>query len=144
VSALSVETFFTQYLNVALLFCVALEPFLFYVLETTSNTFLEYSSAVFGLDIGIMQVLLAGMSYLVIRQEKHKQVSKSQANYVKMFKISMFSGIIAATIFLVSISNVFWISNPTIGNWRFFMWDISVALIVLTRAFVRVITGKGS
>ncbi len=73
VSGLDVETPLTLYLNLALLFCVVLEPFLFYVLETTTAGLLEYSTSVFGLDIGMMQALLAGMTYLVIRQEKRSK-----------------------------------------------------------------------
>jgi uncharacterized membrane protein len=137
VSGLDVETSLTLYLNLALLFCVVLEPFLFYVLETTTAGLLEYSTSVFGLDIGMMQVLLAGMTYLVIRQEKRSKAGKSRANHLKMSKISMSARIVAAALFLISVSNVFWDSVPIIGNLRFLIWGIAVAVIVLTRAIGR-------
>src|SRR5215471_6222373 len=45
ISVLPIETPGTLLLNLVLLFCVALEPFLYYVLfQTSSNDFLDFSS----------------------------------------------------------------------------------------------------
>ncbi len=54
-----------------------------------------------------------------------------------MSKISMSARIVAAALFLISVSNVFWVSVPIIGNLRFLIWGIAVAVIVLTRAIGR-------
>lgn len=72
IGILPVETQGTVFLNLALLFCVALEPFLYYVLFQTSDpVFLDFVSSAFALDTGAMMGILSSMMYMVIRQEEH-------------------------------------------------------------------------
>lgn len=44
----------TFLLNIVLLFCVAVEPYLFYVLSEGQNSLLEFSSSVYALDVEAM------------------------------------------------------------------------------------------
>jgi hypothetical protein len=57
-------------LNLILLFFVALEPYLFYVLQSDSSKdliFLYWASVGYALDVGGMLVVLASMMYLIVR-----------------------------------------------------------------------------
>jgi len=134
VSSLSAETSSTLLLKFALLFCVALEPFLYYVYQTTVFAFLDFSSAAYAIDVGAMMVLLSGMTYMVIRQEVQHEVHRLPARSIRLFRISMISRAIGAAIFLASASDIFWIQIPIFGNLRFAMWDAALAIFFASRA----------
>ncbi len=57
-SALPVETSSALILNLALLFCVVIEPFLFYVFETSTGAFYDTTSAAFAPSRGMMAIML--------------------------------------------------------------------------------------
>ena len=133
VSVLPVETSGALFLNLALLFCVALEPFLYYVLQTAPVGFLEFSSEAYGLDTGAMMGLLSGMMYLVVRQEAHADVHRLHANVVKRFRMSMIAQGIGAALFLASVSDIFWIKVPVEGYLRFLMWYFALAIFLASR-----------
>jgi uncharacterized membrane protein len=134
VSFLAVETSGTLFLKFAILFCVALEPFLYYVFQTTAFTFLDFSSAAFALDTGAMMGLLSVMMYLVVRQEIRGKLQRVPSRSIRRFKVSMVSQAIGAAIFLASISDIVWIKIPIFGYLRFLMWDISLAIYFVSRA----------
>jgi uncharacterized membrane protein len=116
VSVMPAESAGTVLLNLALLFCVALEPFLYYVLfQATVTTFVDFSSTAYALDTGAMMGLLSGMMYLVVRQEGHAMVPKLQTRALRNFKVSMVGQAICAALFLVSALHVFWIPVPAVG-----------------------------
>jgi len=138
VGILPVETSVTLVLNLALLFCVALEPFLYYILFQTSDpVFLDFSSAAFALDIGAMMVLLSSMMFMVLREERLGVAHRLRASAVRNFKISMISQMIGAAIFLASISGVFWVQIPGLGYLRFLMWYAALGTFFASRAFAR-------
>ncbi len=144
VSVLSVETSEAMLLNLALLFCVALEPFLYYVFQTqpAGSAFLDFSSAAFGLDIGSMMGLLGAMVYLVLHQEAHAEVHTLRAKSLRGFKVSMAAHAICAAIFLVSISDVFWVQVPNFGYLRFLLWYIALGIFFISRPAARMTSGK--
>ena len=108
IGILPVETPFTVLLNLVLLFCVALEPFLYFVLfQTNDPVFLDFSSAAFTLDTGAMMGLLSGMMFMVLREEKVGVAHRLRPSAIKNFKVSMVAQIIGAATFLVSVSDVF-------------------------------------
>ena len=138
VGILPVETSVTLVLNLALLFCVALEPFLYYILFQTSDpVFLDFSSAAFALDIGAMMVLLSSMMFMALREERLGVAHRLRASAVRNFKISMISQMIGAAIFLASISGVFWVQIPGLGYLRFLMWYAALGTFFASRAFAR-------
>jgi uncharacterized membrane protein len=75
---LPIETEGVFFLNITLLFAVALEPFLFYVIVAPSSAsnvnlpFLDFASGGYALDVGMMYLILAGFDYMVTREEKRK------------------------------------------------------------------------
>ena len=142
-SVLSVETSGTLLLNLALLFCVAVEPFLYYVFQFQAQTipisspFLDFSSAAFALDTGAMMGLLAGMTYLVVRQENRGEVRRLRATMVRKFRFSMISGAVGAAVFMASASEIFWIQVPNLGYLRFFLWYIAMGIFFASRLLAR-------
>ena len=138
VSVLPAESSGTIFLNLALLFCVALEPFLYYVLfQATVPAFVDFASAAYALDTGAMMGLLSGMMYLVVRQEGHAEVQKLDARSLRTFKVSMVAQGICAALFLVSASDFFWIPVPGVSYLRFLLWYVALGVFFTTRAFVR-------
>jgi uncharacterized membrane protein len=141
IGILPVETQGTVFLNLGLLFCVALEPFLYYVLFSTSATsdptFLDFASSAFGLDTGAMMALLSSMMYLVVRQEEHGGVRRLRPIGLRNFKVSMVSQIVGAAIFLASTLEVFWVQVPNLGYLRFLLWYVALGTFFASRAFAR-------
>jgi uncharacterized membrane protein len=138
IGILPVETPVTLVLNLVLLFCVALEPFLYYILFQTSDPiFLDFSSAAFALDTGAMMSLLSGMMFIVIREENVGVAHRLRPSAIRNFKVSMIAQVIAAAIFLASISEVFWIQIPGLGYLRFLMWYAALGTFFASRAFAR-------
>lgn len=136
-SVLSFESSGALILNLALLFFVVLEPFLYYVLETAPASFLDFWSIAFALDMGLMMGLLSAMMYLAIRQERHVKVRKLHLTSVRRFNISMVSQVAVSVLFLASVSNIFWISVPIVAYARFLMWYIALGIVLVSRVVGR-------
>ena len=137
IGILPVETSFTVLLNLLLLFCVAIEPFLYFVLSESDPVFLDFSSAVFALDIGAMMGLLSSMMFMVLREEKRGVRHRLRASAVRNFRTSMISQIIGALLFLASVSDVFWVQIPGVGSLRFLMWYGALGTFFASRIFAR-------
>jgi uncharacterized membrane protein len=134
ISVLPVETSGILILNLVLLFCVAVEPFLYYVFQTAAFTFLDFSSTAFALDTGAMIAALSGMTYLVLRQE-NRGIHRLSAGSARGFKISMVSETVGAAVFLVSSLGVFWVEIPGFGFLRFILWYFALMTFFTGRAF---------
>jgi uncharacterized membrane protein len=141
VGILPVETPATLFLNLALLFGVALEPFLYYVLfqPTTSSdlTLLDFASSAFALDTGGMMGLLSIMMYMVIRQEEHLKVRRLKPSSLRSFRVAMIAQMVGAVIFLGSTLGVFWVDVPGLGYLRFLLWYFALGTFFVSRAFAR-------
>jgi uncharacterized membrane protein len=142
IAVLPVETASTLSLNLGLLFCVVLEPFFFYVFQTAPATFLDFSSAAYALDTGSMMALLAGMMFLVLRQDAHSEVRRLRQVSIRNFRVSMVSQAIGSVLFIVSASEVFWVEVPDFGYLRFIMWYIALGTFFASRAFSGSRAGK--
>ena len=69
-SVLSAEVPLAMLLNLLLLFCVALEPYLYYVVQSAQPLgLLDAASVAYALDVGGMFFLLAALAYLVVRED---------------------------------------------------------------------------
>lgn len=133
VSVLPVETPGMQVLNLALLFCVVLEPFLYYVLQVAPSGFLDFSSAAFALDTGSMMALLSGMAYATVRQETKGKAHRLSPDLLTGFKIATAAWAFAGGVFIVSASEVFWVSIPSIGYLRFSIWYVALVAFFASR-----------
>jgi hypothetical protein len=131
-SALPNEVPSTQFLNLALLFCVALEPYLFYMLmNNATQDLLSFTSVGYALDVGFMFVILGTLASLVLKQnqkfEREDQRLRLHPKAVPTFRRMMFEEYVVAAIFLVSSAPIFWIPTP-IGHLRFVLWYLSFVI----------------
>jgi uncharacterized membrane protein len=122
VSQLSTESTSVLLLNLALFFCVALEPYLFYLLWNNSPeivSLLGATSAVYALDVGFMFIILATLGLIVTRQ-------KGQLRNLKLVRRDVVARYMVGLLFLLSAAPIFWITIP-IGtqHLRNFIWYAS-------------------
>jgi len=110
-----------------LLFLVALEPYLFYVLWSASVPGLNASAtAAYGLDIGAMLFSQAALAELVLREDKARQFGQRPLGPALRgrFRSAARSNAILGCVYVVSALPVFWIDTP-VGQLRYYLWGIA-------------------
>jgi len=136
-SALPFEIQWTFLLNVALLFCVAIEPYLFYELfRPAPLSFVGFASAVYAVDGGSMMFILAGIGSLVIREHKGKS-SDSEGFSEARFRSAVRAEIVSGSIFWASALPIFWIQDPFGYFVRFDMWYLIFVTFFIVSRFGR-------
>jgi uncharacterized membrane protein len=133
--ALPVEVPYALYANLLLLFCVALEPYLFYVLQTVQTfDLLDSASIAYALDVGGMFFLLAALAYLVVKEERSGMDGRRRLHPVVLarFRRAMKLQAIVGVIFVVSALPIFWVSTP-VGFLRFYLWPSSSLIFFVGR-----------
>ena len=130
-SLLSAEVPLALLLNLLLLFCVALEPYLFYVLQSVPTPgLLDAGSVAYALDAGSMFFLLGSLAYLVVREDKGRH--RLHPAVLAGFRRGWRSEALVGLIFLVSALPVFWVST-SVGYLRFDMWSLPFVILVVNR-----------
>ncbi len=139
-SALPGEVPSALYANLGLLFCVALAPYLFYVLQSTPSVdVLNAGSIAYGLDVGVMFLLLAALARLVIKEDEKARMSGHSLVHpvvVRRFGKIMKAEVAVGLIFAVSALPVFWVRTP-VGILRFAMWYFSPLIFGIARIYGR-------
>ena len=143
-TVLPVDVSFVLLLNL-LLFCVALEPYLFLILESVDSLdLLNSESIAYALDVGVMFLLLAALALLVVKEE---QKSGSAGGHPRLhpvvlrrFRRVMKAEAIVGAIFIVSALLIFWTMTP-IGYLRFTLWYSS--FVILPAGTLRSVREKG-
>jgi uncharacterized membrane protein len=115
-------------LNVALMFLVSIEPYLFYLNITfdliAHEILLNYASILYALDMAGLVTIIALFAHQLAREEKGLVAKESLAKY-KRVRNTLF---ISAALFLVTILPIFW----SIKLWdlpiRFYFWFIPLIL----------------
>ena len=112
----------TLSLNMFLLFCVVLEPYLFFVLESGSGdfSFLGWTSFGYALDVGAMFLILAGLIRIILRKIDRKEL-RLHSVLLERFRLVMYIYIFVGGAYLVSALPFFWIDTP-VGPLRFVFW----------------------
>ncbi len=128
----------TFFLNVVLLFCVAIEPYLFYVLEESNSTLQGFASSVYGVDVGAMMLLLAGMSFIGLRGGKRRDAKDLAMERVGRFRRVMKFETVVGAIFLASAIPIFWISAPVGGYLRIDIWYVTLAVFFVASRPLRI------
>jgi hypothetical protein len=133
-SVLPIEVPSALFLNIALLFCVAIEPYLLYVLFTQSNTTViaDYTSSAYAIDIGATFLIQAGLTRLVIKENSGKEGSHIHPMIVARFKGVLKIEYLVAGIFLASALPIFWVNTP-LGMLRFILWYSSFVFFFVRR-----------
>lgn len=129
-TALPFEVRGTFLLNILLLFCVAVEPYLFYVQSEAQLPFLAFSASVYALDVGATLFTLSGLERMLLREEK-KGGSRLPAQRLRRFGRSSVALSIGGVVFVVSALPVFWIHVPLGGYLRFDMWYVVIGLLLV-------------
>ncbi|MDA4127729.1 MAG: TMEM175 family protein [Thaumarchaeota archaeon] len=134
------------YFNLGLLFCVALAPYLFYVLSSSpTDEVLNAGSIAYALDVGFMFLLLAALARLVVKGEEKARLGGHSLVHpvvVKRFKAIMKAEIAGGLIFVVSALPVFWVNTP-IGFLRFILWYSAFVIFGFTRFYGKSETTNG-
>jgi uncharacterized membrane protein len=132
-AVISQETGGAISLNLLLLFCVALEPYLFFVLQSKPSdlSFLDWASFGYALDVGAMFLILGGLIRPILR-EKSLGNEKGDLHPVlfRRFRVAMFFYAFIGGAYLVSALPFFWIDTP-IGPLRFVFWYSAFAFAFL-------------
>ena len=111
----------TLSLSMFLLFCVVLEPYLFFVLQSSGDfTFLGWASFGYALDVGAMFLILAGLIRIILKKTDRKEL-KLHHILLERFRRVMYTYIFMGGSYLASALPFFWVDTPA-GPLRFFFW----------------------
>ena len=140
VSMLSDEGASALSLNLLLLFCVVLEPYLFYLLMNgATQDLLGFTSIGYALDVGIMFMILARLASLVLKQERVGPIGQQPRFHplvLLRFRHMMIGEYVVGALFLVSIIPVFWVPTE-IGHLRFVLWYSSFLVFFISHMWTR-------
>lgn len=130
-TVLPVETKSSRDLNIALLFLVALEPYLFNQLFSVGfgtqinratilslGSFLDMSTTPWALDLGAIYAILALFTNLLAKEEKKLVAPELLSGYRREKNLEL----VAAGAFFVSALPIFWTAAPLLGTARFYFW----------------------
>jgi len=127
---LRVETRRTIYLNIAMLFLVSIEPFLFNtLLNGELNT--QYVSILYGLDLGGLFLVQAILGNVIITQ---KSMTTEIQRHYRLIRNSL---LIGAAIFFISLIPVFWVLTIPLGNETYIHLTFLIWLIPLFQRSIR-------
>ncbi len=129
---ISQETSGALGLNLLLLFVVVLEPYLFFVLQTNpSDSFLDWASFAYALDVGSMFLILGGLIRLAVRKTYNGKVSPEiHPVLLRRFQASMIFYTVIGAAYIVSALPFFWVKISDVYL-RFDLWYSSFAFVFL-------------
>lgn len=131
------EVPFALFSNIFLLFVVALEPYLFYVLINAQSAGLaDAASVAYGLDVGGMFLMQAALASLVLKEQSDRTVPAADQSArrplhpvtLARFRVVARSNFLVGLVFVASALPIFWIDTP-IGYLRFYLWSSSFVLL---------------
>ena len=119
VSVLRVETGLILELNIAMLFFVAIEPYLFNLLAAGASLslfwlgkaqpqFSVYTIELYAIDTGSIYLILGILTYVVLREHRLKRIDTLHPRIIHSFKQSMYTQLTTCSIFLISAFPIFW------------------------------------
>jgi uncharacterized membrane protein len=137
-SVLPLERRRTELSNSLLLFCVAIEPFLFNLLQrpivgAETSSFLSTASALFALDIGGMMLML-GLFCNEIATKDRKLVAMK---LIDAFRIERNGWLLSSAFFFVSAIPTFWSVQINGIALRFLIWVVPLVLVWAQRLYNR-------
>ena len=130
-AVLPVEVPFALVINIVLLFIVALEPYLFYVLQTVQTAGLaDAASVAYALDVGGMFLMQGALAYMVLEESGASGRRPLHPLLLARFRMVTRSSAVVGLVFVVSALPIFWVSTP-IGYLRFYLWSSSFLMFSL-------------
>jgi uncharacterized membrane protein len=132
-STVPVESTAMVRLNMLLLFLVALEPYLFNLLMANEGSpayaLGQDVSALYALDIGGMNLVLAYFTHILSNEEK----SLVPREAIGRFKSARNALLVVSLVFIVSALPFFWTVSFQGTQLRFLLWIVSIPAISLSR-----------
>jgi len=125
---LSTEVPLVIFLNLALFFCVILEPYLFYMMMNSSGQLSAVVSQIFAFDVGFMFFVLGILAENVAREARLNHTSYHSD--LKTLQHMIYPRYILGALFLISVIPFFWVSTP-LGHLRPIVWTSSVAVFLV-------------
>jgi len=118
-SVLRIETSLVLRLNFAMLFFVAIEPYLFnllaagaslnvFWLSLTPRENVGFTPELYAIDTGSIYLILGILTYVVLREHSLKKIETLPPRLIRSFKQSMHTELTASAIFLISACPIFW------------------------------------
>ena len=137
ISEIRVETSIDFRLNLLLLMLVAIEPYLLYLLGHDNPEILNWSSAAYAIDIGFIQLILAGLYH-------KRSVPDNDTESSDHFRMDRDRLIAMAGIFLISALPFFWQQDLIFGiNLRFVIWMFAIVPSLVFMFLARRSRAKG-
>jgi uncharacterized membrane protein len=130
-TALPLEVRGTYVLNVMLLFCVAVEPYLFFVQEEAKPPFLAFAAASYALDVGAMLFILAGLDRILLSEERRGGLADLPPARLRRFRWSVAALSIGGVVFVASALPIFWTPVPLGEYLRFDMWYVVIVVLLV-------------
>ena len=124
----------TFFLCLLLLFCVVLEPYLFYVVLSVPQL-MDWASIAYSLDLGIMFLIVADLIYTPLMREGKRLQATVSAKQMSSFRKQMIASLTTGILLFVSALPFFSMPVPFNGLLRITMWDMSMVVFVIIRLF---------
>lgn len=116
--------------NAALLFTVALEPFLFYLLAPNApGAIAGPASTAFALDLGSMMLLLSALGYLLLREERREPRARLSGQTLRAVRTIAQVRACVACIYLISALPVFGAASG-VSDARQALWYVGLLSII--------------
>jgi hypothetical protein len=132
------ETQQTLIVNVAILFCVAIEPFLFYVSVVATGTIVGgAASTAFALDVGAMMLLLAAFYFLLFAEDRRVSHRPIPPEILQSLRGASLGRVVAGVIFLVSALPLFDTAGVLGTTVREDVWIASLSLFLVVQYGLR-------
>jgi uncharacterized membrane protein len=145
VSVLHVETGLILELNIAMLFLVAIEPYLFNLLLSGASLsnfsfsnpppeITDFTSQLYAIDIGSIYLILGTLTYAVIRNQGLNRTEALHPTLLRSLKQSMHAQLTESLLFLISAFPVFWTYHILPGvPIRLSFWGLSFIASSISR-----------
>jgi len=134
------ETSVSLFLNIILLFMVAIEPYLFFVLVSAGTTqSADLFSVPYGLNVGAIFLVQGGLARLAFVENRRKGAEgpdRLHPEVMARFRRISISDAIIGILYLVSVLPYFWLPiGPTFL--RFLIWFSSFSIFFMIRGVSR-------
>ena len=132
-------------LNILLLFCVSVEPFLFNLVRNAPTVsdptaFADATSTLYALDLGALFAIIGGFTF-TLADEERKLIPKA---LIRQYRIEGVTSFVCGLIFALSALPIFFqIAIESGEPIRYFIWIAPLLLIWVSRRLIRLAGGSG-